>query len=124
WVAAEGVVARFHLAAAEAHVADDDVVRVDLRRRPADADAVAGGRLAGDGDEWLVDLERRLKRDQSGDAEDDRPRPGGVDGGPQAAGAVVLQRRDLEHLPAAAAGRVHAPALRPRTGRNRRLPAD
>ena len=58
-VAAEGVLAvgDQRLAAAEAHVAHDDVVGVDLERLTSDDDAVAGCRLSGNGDIGSADVD-------------------------------------------------------------------
>ena len=69
----------------------------------ADADAVAGGRLAGDGDEGMVDVQGGLQRDQARDAEDDDPRPLRLDGRAEAARPAVVQVGDDQDLAAAPA---------------------
>ena len=86
-VSPQGVVADLEVAAAEPQVADDDVVGVDVDALAPDADAVAGGGLAGEGEERVLDVQRAFERDQAGDAEDDDARALGLDGGPEAARA-------------------------------------
>src|SRR5262249_30371758 len=60
WVAPEGIVAFLEVAATESHVADDDVVRVDFGRLPADAYAIPRRGLTRDGDERAINCKRGL----------------------------------------------------------------
>ena len=57
------------VAATETHIADDHVAGIDRRGVAADADAVAGGALAGEVEAGLGDHDGRLERDRAGDGE-------------------------------------------------------
>ena len=122
-IAADGIVAVAdpRLAAAETHVADDDVVRFEFDRVAGDADAVARGGAAGDGDVRRADADAVLELDDAGDIEDDDARSAGFERFAEAARAAVVEIGDDEHLAAAPAEAVHAAALRAGEGGNRRL---
>src|SRR5262249_11891358 len=102
-------------------VADDHVVRVDADGGPADADAVPGRGLAGDGDVRGADADAVLQVDGAGHAEHDDPRADGVARLPEGAGAGVRQARHDVDLAAAAAEAVHAAAPGPGEGWDVRL---
>ena len=103
--AAERTVARPH-----AQVPDDDIMgELYTYRAVLDADAVARCGLARDGDEGLADADGA--GDDAGHAEHHDARPLGAARGLEAAGAVVVEIRHLDHAPAAAAGRVCAKSL-------------
>ena len=65
-VATEGVltVSDQRLAAAEAHVAHDDVVGLDLERLTGNDDTLAGSGLSGNGDIRSAHIDRRLQKNQ------------------------------------------------------------
>ena len=86
----------------------------------ADADAVAGGRLAGDGEERVVDVQGGLQRDEPGHAEDDGPRALRLDRLPEAARPAVVQVGDDEDGPATPAGRLRPRPLGARERRDAR----
>jgi hypothetical protein len=106
-VAAQRIVASPEVSPPEAQVTEDDVVGVDVHALAPDADAVAGGRLAGDRQERVVDLQRGLQGDEARHAEDDGPRPLRLDRRAQAPRPAVVQVRDEADL-------APAPPRRPR----------
>jgi hypothetical protein len=59
-----------------------------------DADAVAGGRLTGDRDIGIFNIEIALELDGAGHAKNHDARPAGFDGGAQTAGAAVVEIGD------------------------------
>src|SRR5262245_27139242 len=92
-VSAQGVVAvgNVGFAAAEAQVANDDVMRVDADSGAANADAVAGRRLTGDGDVGGADTNTILEMNDAGDIEDDDARANGIARFPQGALTCVFE---------------------------------
>jgi len=84
-------------------VTDHDVLGADHAVVVLHADAAAGGGLAGDGEERLLDLEGRGELDVARDTKDHQARPPGFDRGAQAAGPGVAQIGDGDDAPAAAA---------------------
>src|SRR5262249_51943847 len=114
-VAAQGVVAvgYVRLAAAEAEMPYHHVVGVHLEGGPADADAVAGGRLAGDRDVRGANADAVLQVDDAGHVEHDDAGADGVAGLAERSGPAVRQAGHHAHLAAAAAEAVHAGAPRP-----------
>ena len=92
------------VAGPHADVAHDHVVRAEHAEiEVGDADAFAGRGLAGDGEVRIADRHAILQIDAAGDVEHDGARPVGFDGGPQAAGAAVVEIGDLDDPAAAAA---------------------
>src|SRR6185436_10892717 len=96
--------ARGAVAAADAKMADDDVVGADHQGAVGKRNAAAGRTLTGDGDARLVDDEIGGQADRAGDVEQDGAGAGGFDRGAQAAGAAVGEAGDLDDCSATAAG--------------------
>ncbi len=107
---------------AHAQIADDDVVGVDdVEGGVAQTDTVPGRGLSRNGEVWLRDLQIGLKRDCTGDAEDN----GAIsfpDSVPQRTGAIIVQVGDGIDLAAAASGGKPSPTLG--TGKCQRLCGD
>ena len=79
-----------------------------------------GGRLTGDSDIGLFDLERALEANCPADSEDDDARTGGLDGGAQAAGAAVVEVCDLNDAATPATNRLGTGTFGTGKRRNRR----
>ncbi len=99
------------VAAAEPHVADDDVVRFEFDRVAGDADAVAGALPPS-----MVMYGARTRIGSCslmmpGDVEHDDPRPARFERFAETARAAVVEVRDDEHLAAAPAEAIHAAPL-------------
>ena len=96
---------------AEAHKADNHIVGVDVGRVVLDADAVSGGRLAGDGDISLGNLEIRGQFNGPSHVKDNGAGAAGLDGCAEGTGSLVIEVGHMDDLSPASAGGVHAAAL-------------
>ena len=96
---------------AEAHKADNHIVGVDVGGVVLDADAVSGGRLAGNGDVSLGNLEVRRQLDGTGHVKDNGAGAAGLDGCAEGTGSLVIEVGHMDDLSTTAAGGVHAAAL-------------
>ena len=95
----------------EAHKADNHIVRIDVGGVVLDADAVSGGRLAGNGDVSLGNLEVRRQLDGPSHVKDNGAGAAGLDGCAEGTGSLVIEVGHMDDLSATAAGGVHAAAL-------------
>src|SRR5688572_24930326 len=103
-ITTQTVVAPLEFAAPKTQIADDDIVRIDLGRFAADANAVTGRCLARDGDERLGDAEAVGESDQAADTKNHDARPAGFERRAEAAGAAVVEGGHLDDPSTATAG--------------------
>ena len=112
-VATERVLAVGHLrlAATEAHVAHDDVVRIHLERLASNDDAVAGSRLSGYSNIRSAHVDGRLQTDDTADVEHHDAGTTLLAGPAERARTVVVQVGHGEHLATTSAEGEHTTAL-------------
>ena len=104
------------IAQTETDIADNHVVGIDPHGVVAQADAVARGGLAGDGQVSVLNAQIAQQFDRSRHVEDDDAFARSLDGLAQRPGARIIEIGDVPDLAAAAARRVHAAALGAREG--------
>ena len=112
-IATEGVltVHDVGLTTTEAHVANNYVVGVNLERLTRDADALARGRLSGNGDVGGTDIDRRLQTNDARDIEHDDAGTTLFASPAEGARSVVVEIGHRQHFATAASEGVHPPTL-------------
>lgn len=103
WVPAKRVITPFELAATEAHVAHDDVVRIDFGGFTANANAIARRSLACHCDERMVYGKPVRQRNDSGNSKHNDAWLGSGESFAKTTGAAVGQSSDFVNLSAPAA---------------------
>jgi len=88
---------------AEAEVTDDDLAGEDHEVMPGDGEALAGGGLACEGEEGVLDADGAFEEEGAGGAEDDGAGTGGFDGGAEGAWTGVVEVGDGDDAAAATA---------------------
>ena len=114
---AQVVVARVEVPQADADKPDNDVAGlVDDEAPPGNRYAVTGCGLTGDGQVAVPYGQRAVKVDSTRDPEDDRPRPAGLDSGPQGTRTAVVKVGNLNDGTTATTGNIPAKPLGPGKG--------
>src|SRR5690606_374471 len=113
-VAADGVIPSAYVgfSAAEAHITDHHVVRIDPYGFPRHANTVSRRRLPGDGDVWRTHDQRRVQADDPRHVEHHDTRTALLAGFAQGTGTTIFQAGNHDHFPAPSAEAVFTAAFR------------
>ena len=98
------VIAAPELPPAEAHIANDDIVGIDLGGLALDADTIAGCGLPRNSDKGFIDLKTRLKLDDPSDPKNHRAWPTCQKCFAHASRPRVRQGRHLQNAPTTPTG--------------------